>query len=182
MLLAAATAATAQQPDAAEQSRALATLRDYALHYSKSLPDFICTQVMERTLGLNGRGGRDEIEEQVTYTGGLENYVITRINGQPASKDRNKVTHILSSGEFGSLLANTFNPQAEARFRWQRAMTRNGRRVYAFAYRVPEKKGYALVESTGTVRVGYSGLIFADAGTGAVVHIDMRCDIPKGSE
>lgn len=67
IFLAAAMTAPAQKPDAAERSRALSALRDYALNYTKSLPDFICTQAIERAFGLNGRGGHDAIEEQVTY-------------------------------------------------------------------------------------------------------------------
>ena len=182
IFLASAMTALAQKPDAAEQSRALAALRDYALNYTKSLPDFICTQVIERAFGINGRGGHDSIEEQVTYVGARENYTITKINGQPVSKGHDQVAGIVSSGEFGSLLASVFNPQAEADVHWERALNRNGRRVYVFAYRVPEKKGYGLVESTGTVRAAYKGLIYADAETGAVVHIEMECEIPKDSE
>jgi len=182
VLLAVAIRAPAQKPDAAEQSRALAALRDYALNYTKSLPDFICTQVIERAFGVNGRGGHDAIEEQVTYVGGKENYVLTRINGQPVSRGQDQVAGIVSSGEFGSLLASAFNPQAEADVHWERVTNRNGRKVYVFAYRVPQQKGYGLVESTGTRRVPYKGLIYADAEAGAVVRIEMQCEIPDDSE
>jgi len=51
VFLAAAMTAPAQKPDGTEQSRALAVLRDYALSYTRLLPDFICTQVIERSFG-----------------------------------------------------------------------------------------------------------------------------------
>lgn len=181
VLLTAALTAPAQKPDAADQAQALAALRDYAGSYTKNLPDFICMQVIERTFGTNRRA-HDSIEEQVTYVNGRENYAVTKINGEPVSKGHQQLPGIISVGEFGSLMAITLKAETGADIRWARAATRNGEKVNVFAYRVPEKKGYGLVEKTGTRRVPYKGLIYADAETGAVVRIELDCEIPKDSE
>lgn len=171
----------AQKLDSPEQLLALTALRDYALHYTRSLPDFVCMQVIERTFGTNRRV-HDSIEEQVSYVNGKENYAVIKINGQPAGKGQEQPPGILSTGEFGSLMAITLDPRTGADIRWERAATRDGRKVNVFAYRVPAQNGYGLVESTGTRRVPYRGLIYADVQTGAVVRIELQCQIPKESE
>jgi hypothetical protein len=186
-ILLAAVNVAAQTPDAAEQAKALAALRDYALNYTDRLPDFLCTQITQRRFRENVRSGmrpqRDLIEEQVTYAGHRESYVVTRLNGKAVKGiAHDQVGGIVSSGEFGSLLRNTFDPRAAADFRWERSATRDGRKVYVFAFRVPETRGYGLVESRGTIRVPYKGQIFADARTGAVMRVEMECEIPVDSE
>ncbi len=177
----------AETPQAAEPARAFAVLRDYALNYTDRLPDFICTQITERAFVLNVRFSmppqRDVIEEQVTYTGHKESYVVTKLNGNAVHGVAHvQVGGIVSSGEFGSLLKNTFDPKAGSEFRWKGSSTRNGRRVNVFAFRVPELRGYGLTETKRTIRVPYKGLVYADAQSGSVVRIEMACEIPRDSE
>jgi hypothetical protein len=186
VLLAAANVG-AETPQAAEQARALTALRDYAVNYTDRLPDFVCTQITQRSFLRNIRSlappQQDTIEEQVTYAGHKESYVVTRLNGKAVNGvAHDQVGGLISSGEFGSLLKNTFDPNAGAEFRWQRSATRDGRKVYIFAFHVPEANGYSLVESRRTMRVPYKGLVYADAQTGAVLRIEMECEIPVDSE
>ena len=93
-----------------------------------------------------------------------------------------QVGGIVSSGEFGSLLANTFAPDAAGEFRWERTANRNGHKVYVFVFRVPQMKGYGLVETRRTLLVPYKGRIYADAENGAVERIELECEIPRDSE
>jgi hypothetical protein len=163
-ILLAATPIRAETPDAAEQARALAALRDYALNYTGRLPDFLCTQITKREFLQNVRSvmppQRDIIEEQVTYAGQKESYVVAKLNGKAGNGiAHDQVGGIVSSGEFGSLLKNTFDPNAGAELRWERSATRAGRKVYVFAFRVPEAGGYRLVESKRTISVPYKGLV-----------------------
>ena len=186
-ILLAAANLVAQTPQAAEQARALAALRDYALNYTDRLPDFVCTQVTQRSFLRNIRSPappqNDAIEEQVTYAGHKESYVVTKFNGRPVNGiAHDQVGGIVSSGEFGSLLKNTFDPNAGAEFRWERLASRDGRRIYVFAFHVPQAGGYGLVETNRTIRVPYKGLVYADVQTGAVVRIEMECEIPGDSE
>lgn len=181
------TAASGRAPDAAEQSRALAAVRDYALNYTARLPDFMCTQVTQRTYypnaDIRGHPRHDSFEEQVTFVGHKESYTVTRINGEAVSKiGHDQLGGILSSGEFGTLLGHTFDPNTGADFRWERWATQKDQRVYVFAFRVPQAKGYGLVESKRTLLVAYKGLVYADPQTGAVLRVEIQCDIPKDSE
>ena len=43
------TPAAAQRPTPEEQRRTLDTARDTAIHYTNKLPDFICTEQVQRT-------------------------------------------------------------------------------------------------------------------------------------
>lgn len=187
LALAASICVFSQTPDVAEQSRALAAIREYALNYTARLPDFICTQVIERTYypvaALRGRPHHDAIEEQITFAGRKETYTVTKINGDAVSNvGHDQLGGIVSSGEFGTLLANTFNPNAGADFRWERASTHQGQRVYIYSFRVPQAKGYGLVDSVHTILAAYKGLLYADPQTGAVLRIEMQCEVPKDSE
>ena len=185
---AAALSALAQTaPDAAEQSRALAAIRDYALHYTASLPDFMCTQVTQRTYypvaEIRGRVHHDAFEEQVTFVGHQESYTVTKVNGDAVTNiQHNQLGGILSSGEFGTLLAHTLDPNNGTEFHWEKLATPKGQRLYVFSFRVPQPKGYGLVESKRTLLAAYKGLLYADPQTGAVFRIEMQCEIPRDSE
>lgn len=186
-MLLGATSPAAQAPGADEQAKALAALKDYAVNYTGRLPDFVCTQVTRRTyypnVNLPEHPHHDAIDEQVTFASHKESYVVTRVDGRPvANVGHDQLGGMFSSGEFGTLLSNTFDPKARAEFHWQRSVNRNGRRVYVFAFRVPHIRGYGLEESKRILVVPYKGLVYSDAETGAVVRIEMECEIPKNTE
>jgi hypothetical protein len=166
LILVAAVSAAAQTPDAAEQSRALAAIRDYAVNYTAGLPDYMCTQVTRRTFfpNVDFRHPRiDAIEEQIAFVGHKESYTVTKINGGTvANAGHDQLRGVHSSGEFGTLLGHTFDPNTGTDVQWERSMTQKGRRTYVFAFRVPQAKGYGLVESKRTLLVAYRGLVYAD--------------------
>jgi hypothetical protein len=73
-------------------------------------------------------------------------------------------------GEFGRLLGIVFDPETGAGVRWDRVATLNGRRVNVFAFRVPQSRGYRLVESRRTIQVPFKGICvrgLSDCGGGA---------------
>jgi hypothetical protein len=177
----------AETPDDAAQARALDAIRQYALNYILSLPDFTCTQVTTRTYWPNQRRREnpnlDAIEEQLTFVDRKETYAVLRINGKrPDSTDHNQLGGISSSGEFGNLLSRTLDPKSNADFHWERTANVNGHRTWVFKFRVPQPRGYGLVESKRTIVVPYDGHLYADPETGVVYRIEMQCDIPKDSE
>jgi len=105
--LLAAAPALAATPDAAEQTRAVAAIRNYALDYIRSLPDFTCLQVTTRTTWPNMRRRLEvqhaAIEEQITYVNRRETYSVQRINGRPVTGvSHDDLLGISSRGEFGT--------------------------------------------------------------------------------
>src|SRR5262249_6641877 len=72
-------------PDAAEQQKALAAAREYALDYSKRLPNFICTQVTRRyedPSGLEFWQGQDTVVEKLSFFEQKEDYKLLFVNNK----------------------------------------------------------------------------------------------------
>ncbi len=177
---------------AEEQSLALKNVQEYARTYTASLPNYTCTQstreVMTRPVrpGPGGPGlplGIELIEEQLSFVNGRESRTVTKINNARPSPKEQAHAGTISHGEFGNLLDTIFSPKTRAEIHWDHATTLEGRRVNAFAYRVPQASGYALVQAKGYMQVPFEGLVYADSQTGAVVRIEMKCiEIPAKSE
>jgi hypothetical protein len=176
-----------------EQSALLAAIREYALSYTKGLPNYTCTQLIRRTIlptsrrpsGMVANNPQtDTIEEQLSFLDHQEIHKVVKVNGK-AGRDvgRNPALDMYSRGEFGNLLEAIFNPETNAAIKWDRFATLNGRRMVVLSFRVPQSKGYSLTEPGRTLLVAYRGLVFADLETKAVMRIEMECmGIPGDSE
>jgi hypothetical protein len=181
-------AAQAAPPTAAEQTAALDAIRQYALSYTKNLPNYMCTQTTREAVfrGVLGPGqpGSGVIEEQLSFVDNKEIRKVTKINGVPASPDGpDQLRGASSRGEFGNLLGIIFDPATGADIRFERLSTLDRRRVYVLAFRVPQSSGYMLTESKRRIQVPFQGSVYADFETKAVVRIEMKCtNIPRGSE
>ncbi len=97
------------EPDADQQKEILLQIREYAMGYSQSLPNFICDQVTERKQDLSGTGQQyrsfDRLQEQLTYFDHAEKYKVIAVNGQMKEvADRTKLGGAISEGEFGSMM------------------------------------------------------------------------------
>jgi hypothetical protein len=181
------TAPSKGAPTAGEQAAALHAIREYALNYTGSLPNYTCTQITRETISGAPSGHllrRDVIEEQLSFIDKREIRQIARINGRPASADgRDQRMTARSHGEFGNLLDIVFESSTGADIQFDRLATLNRHRVYVFAFHVPQSSGYGLVEAGRTIQVPFQGFVYADYETRAVVRIEMKCiDIPHDSE
>jgi len=177
-------AAVALAQTAAEQETALNAIREYALHYTKRLPNYTCTQnnlqtIRVRDLTLTESKEFDCGSKQNTWFATPAIALAEGVRGsfQPVVRETS------ARGEFGKLLESIFDPATGADIRWDRPTTLNGRVIYVFAFRVPQSRGYTLVESGRSIEVPFKGLIYADYETGAVLRIALKCtDIPGDSE
>ena len=102
------------------------------------------------------------------------------VNNRPVKGlGHDKVGGNRSSGEFGSMLEDIFEPTSNAQFEWERWATLRGRRMHVFSYRIlqPYSKYSIRDDPTGqTVVPGYHGLIYADRDSMRVMRITMECD------
>src|ERR1051326_3060524 len=76
-------AAPIPPPDPAELNQILASIRENALNYVSSLPNYICTQVTRRHVDPTGTENwrtADTIMEQLTYIDGREDYKVKMVN------------------------------------------------------------------------------------------------------
>lgn len=172
---------------AAQHSAAIDAVREYALRYTKSLPNYTCTLTTRETARLPGNNisiRTTVIDEQLSFVDTREVRRITRIDGHAVSaREAGKQPAAMSEGEFGNLLDIIFEPATGADLRWDRAATLNRRTVDVLAYRVPQSKGYVLAGSSRSAQVPFEGFVYADAQTHAVLRIQMKCVmIPYDSE
>jgi hypothetical protein len=168
-------------PDSVEQAEAMAAMKDYALNYTKNLPNYVCVQTTRRHIQPTVRGYApygDVIQEQLTFFDRKETYKVEMINHQSVSNvDHYQLGGAVSSGEFGSMLSHIFDPDTGAEFDWDHWATLRGKRMYVFAFRVPKSAGYSMYhgETKREYISAYKGMIYADRDSKAVMRIKMDC-------
>jgi hypothetical protein len=166
-------------PDAAEQSRVLEAAREYARDYSKKLPNFICTQVTRRYIdpsGLEFWQSQDTVVEKLSFFEQKEEYRLLFVNNRAFTGDRDRVIGgTVTRGEFGTRLKETFDPKSQATFQWERWATLRGKRMHVFRYAVQQQNSqYSVAAGTSVIVPGYSGLVYVDRETLAVMRITLE--------
>jgi hypothetical protein len=173
-------APTRPAPDSMEQAEALAAMKEYALNYSTKLPNYLCVQITRRHYDPKDaryRAAGDLIQEQLSYYDQKENYTVQMINGQAVHNiSHDRIGGVRSSGEFGSMLRNIFDPEHEAKFDWDHWGTLRGKLMYVFAYRVEKRYGYSMrdEEARKEYTAAYTGLVYADKETREIERITLK--------
>ncbi|MEO7653787.1 MAG: hypothetical protein ABIZ80_25295 [Bryobacteraceae bacterium] len=168
-------------PNSIEQAEILDAMKAYALNYTKNLPNYMCVQTTRRRIEPTVSGYRpygDEVRELLTFFDQKETYKVQMINGKSVTDvDHMKLGGVVSSGEFGSMLNHIFDPKSEAEFEWDHWATLRNKRMYVFAFKVPQSHGYSMYhgESKREYVSAYKGMIYADMQTKAVMRIKMDC-------
>jgi hypothetical protein len=170
-------------PSAEEQKEVLEKAREYALGYSKRLPDFFCLQVTRRYIDPSGlefwRLG-DTITTKLSYFEQKEDYKVMTINGRMTDVPYQKLDGSTSSGEFGSMMRELFERNTQTRFEWQRWGTLRGKRNHVYEYFVaqPNSKWTVSYQRTQMTTPGYRGLVYVDRDTFEVTKITLEADMP----
>ncbi|HEX5008383.1 MAG TPA: hypothetical protein VFV70_14810 [Hyphomonadaceae bacterium] len=171
-------------PTPEEQQKLIEELRDYAINYTKRLPDFICTQVIRRyddPTGLEFWRRRDVITVRLSYFEQKEEYKVMLMNGAPTEVGLERVDGSISTGEFGSMLREVFEPSSETEFHWARWATLGGRRMHVIEYRVRQARSKWTVsyERSQQITPGYHGLIYVDRDMRMISRLTLEAeDIP----
>lgn len=185
----------APPPSSEEQGAIVNAVRTYALDYSQSLPDFICTQVTRRYYaplpGTRYGGAADSepsyrLEDTLTirlsFFEQQEDYKPMLVNGQMTNQDYKSLGGSLVSGDFGSMMKDIFERQTQARFEWDHWATLRGKLAMAFAYHVEQARSqWHITVGKADIIPAYHGLIFVDAKSHEVVRVTLEADnIPAG--
>jgi hypothetical protein len=171
-------------PPPGEQKALIERVRQYSLNYSRSLPNFICTQVTRRyddPTGLEFWRPSDTLTTRLSYFEQKETYKLVMINDRPTDQSYESLGGALSQGEFGSMLHEIFDPQTQAAFEWLRWGTLRGRRTHVYSYRVAQPNSQFTInyQHAQEVTVGYAGLIYVDRDTEMVLKVTQEGeDIP----
>jgi hypothetical protein len=174
-------------PDLTEQGKILDQVREYVMNYTKNLPNFICLQVTRRDVDTSGKGAgwrhQDTITARLTYDG-HEVYDLVSQNDQPVTNK--KMDELgggaVSTGEFGSMMKEIFEPDSQARFDWDHWGTLRGRPTYVFTYDIEQENSKYHIKEMDTkeeIVPAYRGLIYVDRESKMVTKITMDAyDIP----
>jgi len=189
-------AAPKPPPSSEEQAAILDDVREYALNYSKSLPDYICTQVVRRYVAP-AAGGKyskyagsasdpswrleNTLTIRLSYFEQKEDYKLILVNNTVTQEDYRKLGGTVSAGDFGSLLRQVFEPATETHFEWDHWALMRGRPSYVFAYKVSRDRSqwHITADREFDIITAYRGLIYVDQETHQVLRITMESvDIP----
>lgn len=168
-------------PSSEEQAAIIDEIREYAMNYSKSLPNFICTQITRRyndPTGTEFWRSQDTITARLSYFEQHENYKVVLVNNQYSDKAMDSLGGATSTGEFGSLLKQTLDRRTEAQIDWDHWATLRGKLTYVFSYSVSSYRSQWSIDWERTQRIvtGYRGLIYVDKENHMVLRITLVAD------
>jgi hypothetical protein len=185
--LAITSSANPMPPPASEESDSLiADARDRAVGYKNGLPNFMCVEVINRSLDPTGTGRwrhRDTITELLRYREQNETRTVLEVDGKPAaSTDPESIKGPKSTGEFGAVLGAVFEPSAKAEFKWKETDTLGSEAVQVFDYRVAKANSAFSVGGPNGLQptVSFHGKVYVDTATRSVRRITLIADdLPK---
>jgi hypothetical protein len=178
--------AAAQPPAPNERQRVLEAAREAALHYSDTLPDFICTETVRRVPTVAMRPiGTDTLTIQVSFSGKKEDHKLVAIDGSRTDKPLDSLGGLITGGEFGSWLQRIFDPSSSAEFEWKGWSEVGKQRVPTFTYKVARAHSQYVVGYradngkfvSGTA--GFAGEVWLDGPTSRVLRLTVKAtEIP----
>ncbi len=175
-------------PTSEEVDTLIGDARNQAVNYAESLPNFLCVEVTNRSIDLNGTGDwrhRDTIAELLRYQDKQETRTTLEVNGEATSADRDAMLvkkSAFSSGELGGVLKAVFDPKAQAEFKWKETDALGNGTVQVFGYHVPVESSefYITGSNNMEIKVAFHGLVFIDTATHSVRRVTLIAeDIPK---
>jgi len=140
-----------------------------AIHYTRSLPNFICTEVVHRYRYVQPRrtfptrgparapiGGRpdddlsgpgawtpfDVLTVKLTYFENREKYELTLVNGRQTRATYESSGGAISEGDFGSVMLEIFSPDSGTKFQWDHWTHLRKRLTRVYAYRTAKETSH----------------------------------------
>ncbi|HTX35034.1 MAG TPA: hypothetical protein VME43_08430 [Bryobacteraceae bacterium] len=175
------TMVNAQAPAADQRNGLLEKARQISLAYSRTLPDFLCTQMIRRSVRWQENGmwtPVDTLTVQVTYSQQRESYKLLQRNGQATNQSYEAVAGATTVGEFGSMLRWIFDPASHTEFAWQDRAGPHHAAVLHYQVGVNNTR-YEVVSGTQATFAGYHGVVDIDPQTAQVLRATMVADLPK---
>ena len=181
-----------------EASDILEKGREKALAYARSLPDFVCTEVIQRyRLQTTNRfqpgepnptsstdwAPIDKLTVKLSFSQQKEDHQLELVDGMPTKLQYDSLDiGVTATGEFGGMFRHIFEPDARASFHWESWKKVRNRRVAVYGYTVAADHSQYFVEHGtrgGEVQravVGFHGTVEIDSETGDVLHFDYTAD------
>lgn len=174
-------------PSSEDLAKLLDQVRDYAVNYTKRLPDFICLEQTRRYVDTTGHESwrqMDTLTARLSYFNQKEDYKLVSQNDKVSTDGSyTSVGGAMSMGDFGTDMKDIFDPESHARFEWDHLGKLRGRLANVFSYRVPLEFTRYTIEYQGEqkgdvqrIKVGYHGLVYVDKEYETIVRITMEAD------
>lgn len=160
----------------------IAEVRKNVKDYVDGLPDFICTQEVERFIDLDGSGAwqrMDALRYELAYNRKKESYKPVAVNGL-LSPRANYAGGASSAGEFASALDNLFDPASEAIFTPAGKEKLGAHQALIYDYHVtkPKSKLDVKIGDDPAFIAAYSGSVWIDVDTKQVLRIEQAIEDP----
>ena len=151
--------------------------RDAAFEFSDKLPDFVCQEVMSRSI-QRGRGEdmpQDVVSAEIIYENGQESYRNVKINDRPTDRGMDELGGASSTGEFASTLLELFHPDTHAQFTSGGASSISGSSAQVYDFQVRSENSHWMVRfGTQTIVTAYQGSVWVDPKTARVLRIELQ--------
>jgi hypothetical protein len=157
-------------------------VRQNVKDYVDGLPDFICTQEVERFIDLDGSGAwqrMDALRYELAYNRKKESYKPVSSNGMLGPR-ANYGVGASSAGEFASALDNLFDPATEAVFTpaGKEKLGTHQALIYDYHVSKPKSKLDVKIGDDPAFIAAYSGSVWIDADTKQVLRIEQAIEDP----
>ena len=184
VLLAGVTLAWPQRPSGPDAQAAIEKSRRKALAYAKSLPDFMCTEVIRRYVDPQRRSAwlpSDKLTIKLSFFQQTEEHKLMLIDDKPTGRKFDSLEGATGEGEFGGTLDRIFAPSSEASFRWESWKNQRNHRAAVYSYVVQvAHSNYLMVSGipgdNQQAIVGFHGELEIDRESGAVLHFTYQAD------
>ena len=177
-----------QRPRADELKSIIADATRFAMDYRDSLPNFLCEQVTNRSVSLDGSKTwkhKDKISGVLTYLDHVEDWSFLEAerNGRKSYiEDMDSEVGVSSAGVFGGVISGLFRPLSKAEIAWKETAVLGDRTVQVFNYRIARENSnlYLRTGPLEVITVGYHGLVYIDSRTHNVRRItETADDVPE---
>jgi hypothetical protein len=193
------------RPSIEEQKEFFHKVNVNAIHYTVSLPDFICNEVVHRyqmtpavppgttrrspapTLGAGFWILKDVLTVKLSYFDNREKYELTLVNGKKTRDSYESSGGAISEGDFGTVLLEIFAPDSATKFQWDHWTHLRGRLTRVYAYRTSRERSHYKIgvgnmsSEPRIVVAGRHGFVYADDVTGMVMRLTGEAEsIPLG--
>jgi hypothetical protein len=151
---------------------------DTALEFTETLPSYVCTEMIARYYSDTNPANfhpMDVMSVDVVYENGREDYRNLQINGKPTKKKMEESGGAWSTGEFGTVLINLFNPATGAKFHFRRDSRAGNVLAKMYDFEVAKENSHWEVGAGSQKYLpAYSGSIWIDPKTARVLRIEME--------
>ncbi len=180
--------ALAQRPSDEEAAALIERSRSKAQDYARSLPDFVCTEIINRDTSYNPPVQRKPIPTEtltvkLSYFQQKEEHKLLMVDNKPTDLAFENLSGAIGTGEFGSTLKAIFDPKSATSFHWERWKNVRKHRAAVYAYVVDLARSQYLIGNSvlGHLHkavVGYHGEMDIDTGNrrSAPFHLSGRQD------